>query len=157
MDETQVEIQSLPPGQKSDDISPEQKKALIWIIVAVVVLVLLTIAALVYLLNAPASQVMRIRDIFIIFLAIQSLLTGFVLVVLMVQIAKLINLLQNEVKPILESTNETVSTLRGTTAFISDNLAEPIIKLNEYLAGFTQILISLGVIRRGVQSNKKKE
>ena len=65
--------------------------------------------------------------------------------------ARLINLLQNEIKPILYSTNETVSTLRGTAAFLSDNLAEPVIKLNEYLAGFMQALAVLGLVRK----NKK--
>jgi hypothetical protein len=34
----------------------------------------------------------------------------------------------------LQSTNETVSTLRGTAAFLSNNLVEPVITLNEYLA-----------------------
>jgi len=147
----------IPASPKPEDISPEQKRVLIGIVVGVVVLALITLIMLIFLLNAPMSTVVRIRDIFIIFLAIQSLLMGFALVILLVQLAKLINLLQNEVKPILESTNETVSTLRGTTAFLSDNLAEPVIKLNEYLAGFTQVLISLGFIRRGMKSNKKKE
>jgi hypothetical protein len=55
-----------------------------------------------------------------------------------VQLATLINLLQNEVKPIIQSTNDTVNTLRGTVAFISDNVTEPIIKLNVYLAGIKQ-------------------
>jgi hypothetical protein len=56
-------------------------------------------------------------------------------VVLVIQFASLINLLQNEVKPILQSTSETVNTLRGTTEFLSENLVEPVIKLNSYLAG----------------------
>ena len=93
-------------------------------------------------------QVTLIRDIFIIFMALQSVLTGLALVVLLVQVTRLINLLQNEIKPILDSTNETVSTLRGTTAFLSNNLAEPVIKLNEYLAGFTQLLQVIGVSRK---------
>lgn len=152
---TQSPIQ--PEIKASGELSPEQKKAIIWIIVVAIFLVLVTIAGLVYLLNAPYNNVVRIRDIFIIFLAVQSLLTGLVLVILMIQLARLINLLQNEIKPILDSTNETVSTLRGTASFISDNLAEPVIKLNEYLAGFTQILISLGLIRRTIKSKPKKE
>jgi hypothetical protein len=57
-----------------------------------------------------------------------------------IQVAGLINLLQNEVKPILESTSETVNNLRGTTQFLSENLVEPVIKLNSYLAGLRKIL-----------------
>jgi hypothetical protein len=52
----------------------------------------------------------------------------------------LTNLLQNEIKPILDSTNETVSTLRGTTQFVSEHLSEPIIKLNEYVAALQKLL-----------------
>ena len=72
-------------------------------------------------------------------MAVEFLFIGLVLIIMVVQLARLINLLQNEVKPILDSTNETVSTLRGTTQFLSDNLTEPVIKLNEYLAGIIQI------------------
>ena len=71
-------------------------------------------------------------------MALQSLLIGMVLIVLIIQLARLINLLQHEIKPIVESTNETVSTLRGTTQFISDNVSEPVIKVNEYMAGLSE-------------------
>jgi hypothetical protein len=68
------------------------------------------------------------------------LILGFVLVLLIVQLARLINLLQNEIRPILESTNETSRTLRGTAVFLSDNLTEPVIKLNESLASLQRFL-----------------
>ncbi len=140
----------------SSDMTPEQRKALIWTIIAFIVLLLITVGAIIFLLNAPMSTVVRIRDIFIIFMAIQSLLTGFVLVILIIQLARLINLLQNEIKPILESTNETVSTLRGTANFLSDNIAEPVIKMNEYLAGLIKALAILGLIRRNPNPKKKE-
>jgi hypothetical protein len=66
-------------------------------------------------------------------------------------VTRLINLLQNEIRPILDSTNETVSTLRGTTAFLSNNLVEPVIKLNEYLAGFSQLLQVMGLGRKSTK------
>ena len=67
-------------------------------------------------------------------MALESFIIGLALIILIVQLATLINLLQNEIKPILNSTSETVNTLRGTATFISDNLAEPVIKLNETVA-----------------------
>ncbi len=97
------------------------------------------VAAVVYLAQ-PDAPTAKIRDIFIIFMALESLLIGLSLVVLIVQIARLINLLQNEIQPILDSTQEAVNTLRGTTAFLSDNLVEPVIKLNGYLAGLSRLL-----------------
>ncbi len=124
------------------------------IIVAAVLGVLVLacfIAGLVYLLNPNLSRpedVARIRDIFIIVMALESLLIGAVLVILIVQIARLTNLLQNEIKPILDSTNETVSTLRGTTEFLSDNLVQPVIKLNEYVAAVQRLLELVRIGRR---------
>jgi hypothetical protein len=81
-------------------------------------------------------------------MALESLLVGVVLVILMIQMARLTNLLQNEIKPILESTNETISTFRGTTQFLSDNLTEPVLKINEYSAGLQKLFEALGLIRK---------
>jgi hypothetical protein len=124
-----------------------QRQILIGIIIAVVILVVFMIASLAFLLN-PTTDTARIRDIFIIFMALESIFMGLILVVLIIQLARLINLLQNEIKPILNSTNETVNTLRGTTAFLSDNLVEPVIKMNEYMAAVIRGLAVLGLYRR---------
>ncbi len=133
-----------------------QRNAMIGI-VAVVVLLLAGLLASIWALTLPSTDTAKIRDIFIIFMALESLLLMLVLVILIVQIARLINLLQNEIKPILDSTNETVSTLRGTTAFLSDNLVEPVIKLNEYTAGLQQLLSVLGLLRKKPTNPPSKE
>ena len=140
------------PAVDSSSLNPEQKRVMVYVGLAVLVILVLTGLTIYYLgFKADAAQVTRIRDIFIIFMALQSLLTGLALVVLLVQVTRLINLLQNEIKPILDSTNETVSTLRGTTAFLSNNLVEPVIKLNEYLAGFAQLLQVMGLMRKSTK------
>jgi len=127
-----------------EELSKDQRRVLVIVVVIAILLFLLIALILIYLLNQPPVKVAHIRDVFIIFLALQSILTGFVLVILMIQLARLTNLLQNEIKPILDSTNETVSNLRGTTTFLSNNLTEPVIKLNEYLAGFSQFFSAIG-------------
>jgi hypothetical protein len=110
-------------------------------IIGIVALVLVCIiGAMAFLFTRNAEETTRLRDIFIIFMALEFLVIGVALVILMIQLAILINLLQNEIKPILYSTNETVNTLRGTATFLSNNLSEPIIKLNEYMAGFKKLL-----------------
>jgi len=119
---------------------------IVGIVLAVILILAMVILAVIYLLQ-PGSPTDRIRDVFIIFMALESLVLGMVLVILIVQLARLINLLQNEIKPILNSTNETVSTLRGTTEFLSDNLVEPVIKMNGYLAGLQQALKVIGLAR----------
>jgi hypothetical protein len=114
------------------------------IIAGVVILVALLVWAVVALSSNPAAAA-NVRDIFIIFMALESLLVGAALVVLIIQLASLINLLQNEVRPILKSTNETVNTLRGTSEFLSENLVEPVIKLNSYMAGLKKLFDLFGV------------
>ncbi|MBN1454080.1 MAG: hypothetical protein JW963_23895 [Anaerolineales bacterium] len=98
--------------------------------------------------ETPVDQVERIRDVFIIVMALESLLIGMALIILIVQFASLINLLQNEVRPILDATNETVNHLRGTAEFLGENVVEPVIKLNGYLAGMQRMLELLGVKKK---------
>jgi len=117
----------------------KKQRTFIVVIVLVGILILTGIVFAVIGLLQPDTPTSRIRDIFIIFMAFESLLIGAALVILVIQIASLINLIQNEVKPILKSTTETVNTLRGTTAFLSENMVGPVIKLNSYLAGFKKL------------------
>lgn len=130
---------SSTPLPTEKGISPEDRRRIAFLIAGVVLFLGLIIVA-VYFLMQPATPTDKIRDVFIIFMALESLVIGVALVILMVQLATLINLLQNEIKPILDSTNETVNTIRGTATFLSDNLTEPVIKLNEYLAGIKRLL-----------------
>lgn len=110
-------------------------------IIAIVVIILAAIiAAFVFLIRADPGVTSQIRDVFIIFMALESLIIGAALVILVVQLAVLINLLQNEIKPIIYSTNETVNTLRGTVTFLSNNLVEPVIKINSYVAGAKKLV-----------------
>ena len=136
------------------EISPEEeleyKSALRkqrWIMAGIIFAIILVVAgivvAVIALTKYPAVAT-NVRDIFIIFMAFESLIIGAALVVLVIQIASLINLLQNEVKPILQSTSDTVNTLRGTTEFLSENLVEPVIKLNSYLAGLRKFFDVFG-------------
>lgn len=116
------------------------KKTLYTVIAVAVVLLALLIVGAVFLMRADIATTSRVRDIFIIFMALESMVIGVALVILIVQLATLINLLQNEVKPILDATNETANTLRGTATFISNNLSEPVIKLNEYMAALKKMM-----------------
>ena len=130
--------------EKGDAGETDQRKIMIIAIVFVIVILGGIIAAVAGLLN-PNTPTERIRDIFIIFMAFESLVIGAALVILILQISTLINLLQNEIKPILDATNETVHNLRGTTAFLSENMAEPVIKLNASLAGLQRVLEIFGI------------
>ena len=136
------EIIKPPTGSDSS-----KRIAVVAAIVGVIVIAVL-VTAVVFLFRAPLDTTAHIRDIFIIFMALETLILGLVLITLVFQIARLTNLLQNEIKPILQSTNETISTLRGTTTFLSDNLTQPVIKINEYLAAIQQFVRLFGLGRK---------
>ncbi len=89
---------------------------------------------LVYYLLQPSTDTARIRDIMIILLAVEGLFIGVALVVLMVQVGLLVYVLHEEVRPILESLQDTVHTVKGTTVFLSDHLAKPVIQVKGYVA-----------------------
>ncbi|MGD2162514.1 MAG: hypothetical protein PVH60_07005 [Anaerolineales bacterium] len=103
------------------------------------------VLAVISMVRNPA-QTETIRDIVIIFMAVEALIIGLVLILLIVQIARLTDLLRNEIKPILDSTNETLGTLRGTTRFLSDNLVKPVVKVNSSMAAVRR---AIDMIRPG--------
>jgi hypothetical protein len=150
MEENQpVPLLPAPSGQTVSEkpkLDPQSQKNMIIALVVVMVIIILLVAATVWMLTASTETTAKVRDVFIIFMALESLVIGVALVVLVVQLATLINLLQNEIKPIINTTNETVNTLRGTVVFLSENLSEPVIKMNSYLAGLKQFF---EVIRPG--------
>ncbi len=89
-----------------------------------------------------------IRDLVIIFLSLEGMLIIMSLAVLTLQVARLVNLLQTEVKPILENTQETVKTAQRTVGFMSDNLAEPMMRASGFWRGRRSLIGNLFGIRR---------
>jgi hypothetical protein len=97
------------------------------------------------------SGVVVVRDIAIIVLAVESLAIGALLIVLLLQIRGLAKMLQEEVQPILESTKETASTVRGTTVFLSDTFVKPLINAVGYASAANRVIsvLARGRRRRG--------
>jgi heme/copper-type cytochrome/quinol oxidase subunit 2 len=141
MEEEQVQgIEETPllPAETSDTAAPAPESNTKYYIIGgiiILVVVALVVLATIFMANPENAQTTeQIRDIVIIFMALVGLVIGFALVVLIVQLSTLINLLQNEIRPIIHSTSETVNTLKGTAQFVSDNLSEPVIKINQLMA-----------------------
>jgi hypothetical protein len=144
--ETTTEIVPNPQAETPTDQSEQEQKTrriMIAVIVGGIILLAGLILAIVVLMQ-PGTPTDRIRDVFIIVVALESLVIGVALIILIVQVASLINLLQNEVRPILAATNETVNNLRGTAEFLGENVVEPVIKLNGYLAGMNRVIELMG-------------
>ena len=144
-----------PPATSVATNQPGRRKWLWLGGLAVVLLVGLLVAATVYLLS-PSAPTARVRDVFIILLALEGMVIGVALLVLVLQLAVLINLLQHEVKPILNSTTNTVRVLEGTASFVSEHLTEPIIKLNETAAALSAVLGALSLVRGRPKKPKRK-
>lgn len=120
--------------------SPQPNKSSAWVIVGIILVVLAVTAGIVVLAGQSSEVTTKVRDIFIILLALEMFAIGTALIILIIQVAALTNLLQNEVKPILNSTTDTVNTLKGTVKFLSNNVSEPVIKLNQSLASLNRLL-----------------
>jgi len=138
----------LEESPKQSEQEQKTRRIMISVVVGVVILLAALIFAIILLMQ-PGTPTDRIRDVFIIVVALESLVIGIALIILIVQLASLINLLQNEVRPILTSTSETVNNLRGTVEFLGESVVEPVIKLNGYLAGMSRVIELMGF-------NKKK-
>jgi hypothetical protein len=84
-----------------------------------------------------------IRDIAIIIIAVQTIVIGALLGLLVWQIWRLVKLVQTEIKPIITNTQETVNTVRGTTAFVSEQVVDPVIRTSRTIARLRGALQSL--------------
>lgn len=81
-----------------------------------------------------------VRDLAIVLLALESLVIGIVLIILVLEVMSLIRLLRDEIKPILNSADETVRTVRGTTTFVSDTFVTPMVRFSSMASGVAQAL-----------------
>lgn len=136
MSDTQINQEAV----QTEPESTQTKKSSAWVIFGIVLVVLAVTAGIVVLAGQSSEVTTKVRDIFIILLALEMFAIGTALIILIIQVAALTNLLQNEVKPILNSTTDTVNTLKGTVKFLSNNVSEPVIKLNQSLASLNRLL-----------------
>lgn len=92
-----------------------------------------------------------VRDLAIVMLALESIVIGILLALMLLQLRKLVSLLRDEVKPMLKEANQTMNTVHGTASFLSKTLVEPVIKLSSFSTGTLQALRSLLFIRRKIR------
>ncbi len=75
-----------------------------------------------------------IRDIAIIILAVESIITGIVLIVLAWQVYRLVKTIREEVTPLIRDVDETVRVVKGTTTFVGEKVVSPAIKVSKTVA-----------------------
>lgn len=76
-----------------------------------------------------------VRDIAIIILAVESIVIGVLLILLLWQLRSLTVLLQEQIKPMLDSMQETIGTVKGTTSLVSETIVSPAIRISGMVAG----------------------
>jgi hypothetical protein len=134
-----------------------------WVIIALGLLAAVIVISLVVAIvggisgsDGVAAAFRVLRDFFIIVLALQGIMISVALVVLILQLTALINLLRSEIKPIIDETRQTLSTVRGTAQFVSQNVAEPVIKVSAAVAGARAFLGELVGIRRNITGERSR-
>jgi hypothetical protein len=147
----------------ADAAVPDQAKPLIspkyvLIAVALVIIAVVGIVGLVIMAVRNPAHTETVRDMAIIALAAESGLIGLGLLVLIVQVARLANMLEFEIKPILLNTADTtVSTVRGTASFVSERMVSPIIKASGYMSGAARLVGALRGLAPGGRGGESEE
>jgi hypothetical protein len=133
------ETPSPAPFEQGDDENGLSTWGKVGIGVGILVGVALLILALIFLLRNPETTE-TVRDLFIIVLAFESLVIGTLLVILIYQLIKLIRMLRDDLKPMIESTQETLNTVKGTATFVSQQVTKPAIAATGYASGIGRSL-----------------
>ncbi len=89
------------------------------------------------------TALVTVRDISIIILALSSIAVMVLLAVLVFQTIRLIRMLREEILPMLQATQETVGTVRGTATFMGDHLVQPIVRASSFAHGVKSALRAL--------------
>ena len=131
LDMSEQSLQTLIEEEEADNQSK------VGFIIAGIVLLGLFVTAVFFLVKYPDTT-RNIRDIFLIFLGFELAVIGIASILLAIQTARLVNMFEHEIKPVLDAANETMSTLRGTAIFMSDSFVQPVIKLNSQFASIRQ-------------------
>jgi hypothetical protein len=150
-----VEVRPTATDAINDDAAgasePSDSRRTLAIVAAIgvgLLLLVVLIGLIVWLVGNP-STAEALRDAVIVLIAVEAFITGVAVIILIVQVARLTALLQNEVRPLLEASNETLRTVRGTTEFLSDNMVRPVVRLSGAAAAVRRAieLIGLGRVR----------
>ncbi len=123
------------------------------------VIVLLAVIAALADVQGTGEAIRMLRDLLLVFIALELGLIFLAFAVLLVQVARLVSLLTEEVKPLLESTQDTVQTAQNTVKFAGKNVLEPAIDVASFAAAISVLFGGLFGLRRayGRATKPKRE
>ena len=138
-------------------VQERRRRLILGGVVALVALILVVVIGGMILAYQHPVGASIARDLAIIFLALFSIVISIMVVLLLYQVTMLTVLLRDEIKPLLESMNETMNTVRGTAVFMSDNVVQPTIGVASAFAGVRRAIEALAGIRSRVKPRQRKE
>lgn len=101
--------------------------------------------------DGSAAYFEYVRGLFEMIVSIASIVIVIAIGVLILQIARFINLLRSEVKPITEDTKQAIKNVRATSEFVQKNAVKPVIGAYSFTAGLIAFLRELSHISRILQ------
>jgi len=130
--------------------SGDNSKIMVGVGVALMAVGLLIILAGVLAINAStaAPGVRVVRDLLIIFVSLEVVIIGASITVFLIQLARLVNLVRNEIEPLVEAAHETIDTIRGTALFLSKNVVEPVTSVSSVIRGLGKVAGDVDAIRK---------
>lgn len=109
-----------------------------WLTAALIAALLIAVLILV-MIFADSEVVAKTKNIAIVVCSFAAILLLGSFFILIFQLSALTNLLKIEIKPVLESTRDTVNNVKGTVSFMSDKIVEPAISVGAKVAGAKKI------------------
>jgi hypothetical protein len=120
----------------------------LWVIVGGVALLLIALIVGLYLLGGDhQAPLERLRDISLVFITIGIVLWIMLMAALVGAVVWLVLLLKDKIIPLLEELTATARRVHGTTNFVSEEVAKPVISTYSSFAGLRAMIKT---VTRGV-------
>lgn len=135
---------------KSSTASSSNARAMVAIGLVLMIVGLLIVGAVILAINAKsaAPSVRVVRDLLVILMSLEVVIVGAAFAIFLLQLARLVNLIRNEVEPLVDAVSETVNTVRGTALFISKNVVEPVTSVTSVVKGLGKVAGDVDAIRK---------
>ncbi len=121
------------------------------ILIFYVVLFLIGLVTAIAFGERAAAWFAYFRNLVNIALAVSTLVIVVGIGVLVVQIARFVNLLRSEVKPITEDTQKAIKEVRTTAQFVQKHSVKPIVQSQSFIAGLLAFLREIVRLSRILQ------
>lgn len=135
------------------------RKGWLWIIVGGVAVLLIALIVGLYLLGGDdQSPLERLRDISLVFISVGLVLVVMFMAALVGVAVWLALTIKDRILPLLEQLTATATRVRGTTEFVSEEVASPIISTYSRISGLRAMIktVTRGTIPRGWGSGPER-